>query len=158
MWNQQHSRCFEVNECAGLYWEGMNACSGRTVARVSGLHCCKLCNHLYAGGQTSYFEKYCSSFSFSLMTELTWTLLQAIIALEDDMEIETRLAEIGDNRVELEQKPRGPKRLGIKSRRSKRWRLARGSLLMSDERVQSVFHKDSNRHFLQISPFGLGRK
>merc|ERR1712226_865341 len=27
-------RCFEVNECAGLYWEGTNACSDRTVARA----------------------------------------------------------------------------------------------------------------------------
>lgn len=108
-------RCFEVNECAGLYWEGQNACAGKTVAR-------------------------------------------AIAALDNDMEIETRFAGIGDNRVELEQKARGPKRLRFKSRRSRSGRLSRGSLLRSDERVQPVFHKDSNRHFLQISPFGLGRK
>merc|ERR1712004_362598 len=25
---QHPFRCFEVNECAGLYWEGKNACSG----------------------------------------------------------------------------------------------------------------------------------
>ena len=73
------------------------------------------------------------------------------------MEIETRFAGIGDNRVELEQK-RGPKRYGFKSRRSRSGRLSRGSLLRSNEMVQPVFHKDSNRHFLQISPFGLGRK
>merc|ERR1719187_2206438 len=27
-------RCFEVNECPGLYWEGTDACSGKTVARA----------------------------------------------------------------------------------------------------------------------------
>merc|ERR1712223_411783 len=31
---QHPFRCFEVNECAGLYWEGKNACSGSTVARA----------------------------------------------------------------------------------------------------------------------------
>merc|ERR1712072_1461678 len=51
-------RCFEVNECAGLYWEGTNACSDRTVAR-------------------------------------------AIAALSPD-EIETRVAHIDDNKVEIE--------------------------------------------------------
>merc|ERR1739838_680328 len=31
---QHPFRCFEVNECAGLFWEGTNACSDRTVARA----------------------------------------------------------------------------------------------------------------------------
>merc|ERR1711934_1135126 len=51
-------RCFEVNECAGLYWEGTNACSDRTVAR-------------------------------------------AIAALGPN-EIETRVAHVDDNKVEIE--------------------------------------------------------
>merc|ERR1719432_21999 len=55
----QHTfRCFEVNECAGLYWEGTNACSDPTVAR-------------------------------------------AIAALSPD-EIETRVAHVDDNKVEIE--------------------------------------------------------
>merc|ERR1711935_1216586 len=55
---QHPFRCFEVNECAGLYWEGTNACSDRTVAR-------------------------------------------AIAALSPH-EIETRVAHIDDNKVEIE--------------------------------------------------------
>merc|ERR1712141_264530 len=55
---QHPFRCFEVNECAGLYWEGTNACSDRTVAR-------------------------------------------AIAALSPD-EIETRVAHVDDNKVEIE--------------------------------------------------------
>merc|ERR1711935_1098577 len=31
---QHPFRCFEVNECPGLYWEGKDACSGKTVARA----------------------------------------------------------------------------------------------------------------------------
>ena len=92
------------------------------------------------------------------MHQLKEAPMQAIAALDEKMEIETRVAGINDNQVELDQKPRRPK--------SQRWmggiqrsrRLSRGSLLMSNERVQPVFHKDSNKHFLQISPFGLGRK
>lgn len=113
-------RCFEVNECAGLYWEGKNACSGRTVAR-------------------------------------------AIAALNDDMELETRMTRISNNRVELEQFPRKMRSKETPSSgRTRSWGrtqgklLTSGGVLRSNERVQPVFHKDSNMMYLQISPLGGG--
>merc|ERR1712113_743530 len=78
---QHPFRCFEVNECAGLYWEGKNACSDRTVAR-------------------------------------------AIAALSPSG-IETRVAHIDDNLVEIEIErrpiPRQREKLNEVRRRKKNW-------------------------------------
>merc|ERR1711953_1183866 len=102
-------RCFEVNECAGLYWEGTNACSDRTVAR-------------------------------------------AIAALSPSG-IETRVAHIDDNLVEIEIErrpiPRQREKLNEVVRRKKNWiRLRPGTM------VRPRVHPASNKHYLTISGIG----
>merc|ERR1712024_122992 len=124
---QHPFRCFEVNECAGLYWEGTNACSDRTVAR-------------------------------------------AIAALSPSG-IETRVAHIDDNLVEIEIErrpiPRQREKLNevkieqrrkqkqreksenVVRRRKKNWiRLRPGTM------VRPRVHPASNKHYLTISGIG----
>ena len=62
-----------MNECAGLYWEGTNACSDRTVARVI---------QIFSRSNSENFH------------------FQAIAALSPE-EIETRVAHVDDNKVHI---------------------------------------------------------
>merc|ERR1711953_811576 len=123
---QHPFRCFEVNECAGLYWEGTNACSDRTVAR-------------------------------------------AIAALSPSG-IETRVAHIDDNlvEIEIERRPIARQREKLNEvkieqrrkqkqreksenvrRRKKNWiRLRPGTM------VRPRVHPASNKHYLTISGIG----
>jgi len=117
-----------VNECAGLYWEGTNACSDRTVAR-------------------------------------------AIAALSPD-EIETRVAHIDDNKVEIEfelrpvqkqqeklneveneERRRRRKKMKLNNRRQNRPRR-NWILLRPGQLVRPRVHPSSNKHYLTIGGIG----
>merc|ERR1739844_830032 len=124
-------RCFEVNECAGLYWEGTNACSDRTVAR-------------------------------------------AIAALSPE-EIETRVAHVDDNKVEIEferrpvqrqpekqneieteqrRRPK-PRKKPNNGRRRQQSRPRRNWILLRPgQLVRPRVHPSSNKHYLTIGGIG----
>jgi len=128
---QHPFRCFEVNECAGLYWEGTNACSDRTVAR-------------------------------------------AIAALSPE-EIETRVAHVDDNKVEIEferrpvqrqpekqneveteqrRRPK-PRNKPNKGRRRQQSRPRRNWILLRPgQLVRPRVHPASNKHYLTIGGIG----
>merc|ERR1739846_289776 len=111
---QHPFRCFEVNECAGLYWEGTNACSDRTVAR-------------------------------------------AIAALSPD-EIETRVAHVDDNKVEIEFERRPVQRQPEKPNTGRRRQQSRPRrnwiLLRPGQLVRPRVHPASNKHYLTIGGIG----
>merc|ERR1712226_1002903 len=127
---QHPFRCFEVNECAGLYWEGTNACSDRTVAT-------------------------------------------AIAALSHD-ELETRVAHVEDNKVEIEFEPvqRQPEKLNEveiehrprrptqkkkmnNARRRQQSRPRRNWILLRPgQMVRPRVHPASNKHYLTIGGIG----
>merc|ERR1711874_866586 len=122
--------CFEVNECAGLYWEGTNACSDRTVAR-------------------------------------------AIAALSPS-EIETRVAHIDDNLVEIEierrpvqrqqeklnevknEQRRRTKQKGKSNNARRRQNRPKRNwiLLRPGQLVRPRVHPSSNKHYLTIGGIG----
>merc|ERR1712037_761259 len=128
---QHPLRCFEANECAGLYWEGTNACSDRTVAR-------------------------------------------AIAALSPE-EIETRVAHVDDNKVEIEferrpvqrqpekqneveteqrRRPK-PRNKPNKGRRRQQSRPRRNWILLRPgQLVRPRVHPASNKHYLTIGGIG----
>merc|ERR1712222_303782 len=110
---QHPFRCFEVNECGGLFWEGTNACSDRTVAR-------------------------------------------AIAALSPN-EMETRVAHIDDNTVEIEIEHRlRPKQKGTsKNARRRKIRPRRNWILLGrGQSVRPRVHPASNKHYLTIGGIG----
>jgi len=120
-----------VNECAGLYWEGTNACSDRTVAR-------------------------------------------AIAALSPD-EMETRVAHVEDNKVEIEFEPlqRQPEKINEvdienrpsrptqkkklnNARRRQQSRPRRNWILLGPgQLVRPRVHPASNKHYLTIAGIGV---
>jgi hypothetical protein len=114
-----------VNECAGLYWEGTNACSDRTVAR-------------------------------------------AIAALSPD-EVETRVAHVDDNKVEIEFELRPevnevksehrrrlkPKKKSNNARRRQQSQPRRNWILLRPgQMVRPRVHPASNKHYLTIGGIG----
>merc|ERR1712228_442563 len=107
-------RCFEVNECAGLYWEGTNACSDRTVAR-------------------------------------------AIAALSPSG-IETRVAHIDDNLVEIEIErrpiPRQREKLNEAKSKVKIEQRRKQKQREKSENVRPRVHPASNKHYLTINGIG----
>merc|ERR1711936_1290774 len=127
---QHPFRCFEVNECAGLYWEGTNACSDRTVAR-------------------------------------------AIAALGPN-ELETRVAHVDDNKVEIEfelrpvqrqqeklnevdfqhQRRPKPKKKSNNARRRPSRPRRNWILLRPGQLVRPRVHPASNKHYLTIGGIG----
>jgi len=129
---QHPFRCFEVNECAGLYWEGTNACSDRTVAR-------------------------------------------AIAALSPE-EIETRVAHVDDNKVEIEferrpvqrqpekqneveteqrRRPKPSRKKPNNGRRRQQSRPRRNWILLRPgQLVRPRVHPASNKHYLTIGGIG----
>merc|ERR1712080_123096 len=80
------------------------------------------------------------------------TVANAIAALAEEPEIETRMAGIEDNSVRLTQLRRGGRRSPVLRQSEKtRRRLETGGRLHSRQLVRPVLQRNSNKHYLTIS-------
>merc|ERR1711935_1247087 len=124
---QHPFRCFEVNECPGLYWEGKDACSGKTVARA-----------IQALGEQEQ----------ELELE---ELIETRVNLVRGNEVEIDFVPVRRRR------PKGQKKRRYKNQLGRGGRLSNGSILPPNKSMYvRAFHPASSSHYLTFSPLGGG--
>merc|ERR1712226_679521 len=143
---QHPFRCFEVNECPGLYWEGRDACSDKTVARA-----------IQALGELESEAEAIEELELEA-EDLEELKLEA----EGAQLIETRVNFVRENEVEIDfvpvrrKRPNGQKKRRRKNKFGRGGRLSNGSVLPPFQSIRPAFHPASSRHYLTISPLGGG--
>merc|ERR1712158_157738 len=119
-------RCFEVYECAGLYWEGTNACSDRTVARA------------IAALSPSGIE--------TMVAHIDDNLVEIEI---ERRPIPRQREKLNEVKIEQRRKQKQREKSENVRRRKKNWiRLRPGTM------VRPRAHPASNKHYLTISGIG----